>query len=76
LLVVSPRSLDSEWVKDELFWAIDNRPDRIIPVVIGQCSPADFHIRLRRIQPIDFVEDPVEGRSKLLAALRDESDTD
>ena len=34
VLVMSPQSAASEWVKDEIAWAIDERPDNIIPILI------------------------------------------
>ncbi len=60
LIVLSPAALESEWVKDELFWAIDNRPDHIIPVIIEPCDPSGLHIRMRRLQVLSLTggEDP------------------
>lgn len=66
LLVMSPSAQSSEWVKDELFWAIDNRPNRIIPVIISKCDPSAFHIRLRRTQPIDLTQEPSTGGARIL----------
>ena len=40
LIALSPDAIKSQWVKDELFWAIDNRPERIIPVMIEECDRA------------------------------------
>ena len=54
LVVMTANSLKSEWVKDEVHWAIDHRPGRIVPVLMENCDPADFHIRLRRLQVIDL----------------------
>ena len=71
VLAMSPQSLRSEWVKDELFWAIDHRPDHIIPVLIEPCSATEFHIRLRRIHAIDLVDDVAEGSSKLISLVRE-----
>jgi hypothetical protein len=34
VLVMSPNSTASEWVKDEVAWAIENRSNRVIPVLI------------------------------------------
>jgi serine/threonine protein kinase len=70
LLVMSPRSAESEWVKDEVHWAVDRRPRRIIPVLIETCDPRDFHIRLARIQHVDFREDVERARQNLLNTLR------
>jgi serine/threonine protein kinase len=67
LVVMSPRSSSSEWVKDELHWAIDNRPNRIIPVLMDDCNLSDFHIRMGRIQYVDFRNRTKESRAQLLA---------
>lgn len=70
LLVVSPRSAESEWVKDELFWAMHHRPTRIVPVIMEQCDLWNFHIRLPRIQHADFTQGSVLARKKLLQVFR------
>jgi serine/threonine protein kinase len=54
LVVMTPASQRSEWVKDEVHWAIDHRPGRIVPVMLDNCDPGDFHIRLRRLQAINL----------------------
>jgi serine/threonine protein kinase len=66
LLVMSPKSVSSEWVKDELTWAIDKRPNRIVPVLIEDCELRDFHIRLARIQYVDFRTPSREVRAQLM----------
>jgi TIR domain len=67
-LVMSPRSAESEWVKDELQWAIEFRTDRIVPILLEPCVPYEFHIRLARIQHVDFTISKIDtSRSKLLA---------
>lgn len=70
LIAMSNEALSSEWVKDELFWAIDNRSDRIIPVALDGCDPAEFHIRMRRLQVIDLAEDNEDGEGEIFRALR------
>src|SRR5262245_54988941 len=42
VLVMSPKSAVSEWVKDELAWAIEEAPDYIVPILIEDCNPRDF----------------------------------
>ena len=69
LLVMSSTSMSSEWVKDELHWAIDNRPQNLIPVLIDDCDPRQFHIRLARLQHIDFRDKRDEARNRLVAAF-------
>jgi hypothetical protein len=69
LVVMSERSARSEYVKDEVHWAVDNRPGRIIPVLMEDCDLTEFHIRLRRIEYIDFRQDYNAGCAKLLAVF-------
>jgi hypothetical protein len=54
LIVISKAASKSEWVKDELFWAMTHRPTRIVPVIHEHCDLWSFHIRLPRLQYIDF----------------------
>lgn len=66
LIVLSSHSEASEWVRDELHWAIENRPPgRIIPVLIEDCRPWKFHLRLNRIQFVDFRKDREKSRRRL-----------
>src|SRR5215813_8218489 len=65
LLVVSSHAAKSEWIKDELNWAVYNRPTRIVPVIMEECNLWDFHIRLPRIQNINFTRD-LSGAKKAL----------
>jgi hypothetical protein len=67
LLVVSPSAAESDWVKDELFWAMQFRPTRIVPIIMRKCDLYQFHIRLPRIQHVDFTESKTVARQKLLA---------
>ncbi len=71
ILVMSPRSSNSEWVKDEVHWAIDKRPSRVIPILMEDCNFNDFHIRLARIQYIDFRKPTEELTIKLIKTLKD-----
>lgn len=68
-LVASKSSAKSEWVKDELNWAISNRPTRIVPIIMEKCDLYDFHIRLPRIQHVDFTQNPAAARSDLVQLL-------
>jgi hypothetical protein len=72
LLVVSPRAAGSEWVKDELCWAIDQRPTKIIPVIQERTDLYQFHIRLPRLQHVDFSSKIAEAKELLLHLLRKE----
>ena len=71
ILVMSTSAAHSEWVKDEISWAIKHSPGRIIPILIDDCKKSDFHIRLDRIQHIDFRGHSAEGRQKLIGHLVD-----
>lgn len=74
MIVMSPQSANSEWVKDELHWAVDHRPKKIVPVLIEDCSPRDFHIRMARIQYADFRTPTADSRNQLLSLFRDDAD--
>src|SRR5262245_3314838 len=54
LVVMSPRSLASRWVRAEVHWALDERPDRIVPVLFEECAWQDLHLLLRCVQHVDF----------------------
>lgn len=66
LLVVSPAASKSEWVKDELNWAFYHRQTKIIPVIYKPCNLWDFHLRLPRLQYVDFSEDISAGQTDLI----------
>jgi hypothetical protein len=68
-VVVSPAAAESDWVKDELFWAMQNRPTRIVPIIMTKCDLYKFHIRLARIQHVDFTTGRTVARQKLLAVF-------
>ncbi len=57
LLVMSPDSARSEGVKDELQVAIGEAGIRVIPLLLKDCRALDFHIRIPRLQYIDFRKD-------------------
>jgi ATP-dependent Clp protease ATP-binding subunit ClpB len=67
LVAMSPRSAQSEWVRDEVNWAMNYRIKRIIPVMIDNCDLSEFHIRMPRIQYIDFRDRPEVAQRRLLA---------
>jgi hypothetical protein len=69
LVVVSPSSVKSEWVKTEVDWAVEHRMERLIPVIIGPGSASDIHLRLRMVQAVDWREVSNEAKGRLLDAL-------
>jgi hypothetical protein len=66
LVVMSHESAESQWVRDEVHWAMDHRWEKIVPVLIDDCDPMDLHLRLRRIQFIDFRQNNERAREQLL----------
>ncbi len=66
LVVLSPQSVESEWVRSELHWAMENRADRIVPVLIKTCDVNDLHLRLARVQHLDFRNDLQDAQERLL----------
>jgi hypothetical protein len=66
LVALTPRAAQSEWVKDEVHWAIEERPGRIVPLLIEECDVTQIHIRLARIQYVDFRSANDDARKRLL----------
>lgn len=75
LVVMSPHSAKSEWVRAEVFWAASKRRGRIIPVLLEECDPTDFHLMLFQIQYLDFRHNIDVARQKLLAVLSVDRET-
>lgn len=67
LVALSPRAVNSEWVKFEVHWAFRERKDKIIPVMLETCKPDKLHIGLPLIQHIDFRGGGERARGRLLA---------
>lgn len=68
VLVMSPHSVQSMWVKRELLFALQqNRfEDRIIPILYQPCDFAQLSWVLPQFQIIDFTRSPDEGYRTLL----------
>lgn len=66
LVILSPASVNSQNVKDEVSYALDDKK-RIISVLWRKC---DIPLRLRRFQYIDFTADYDSGLKELRKALR------
>ncbi len=73
LIILTPASIASENVKDEIGYAIDHGK-RILPVLLENC---EVPLRLRRFQYIDFTtksfEEGFESAKELLSDLVDEA---
>ena len=69
LVFITHNAAASDYVKDEVHWWVDNRREHIIPVLGDDTKKDSLHIRLLRLQHIDFRQNLQEGRQKLLALL-------
>jgi hypothetical protein len=69
IVVLSPDSVTSTNVMDEVSFALDAKEKRVVPVIIASCN---IPFRLRRLQHLDFVKDRDAGFSELLRILRSE----
>jgi len=67
IVVATANSAKSEYVRDEVNWAFSNMPNAIVPVVFDDCKLEEFHIRLPRIQCLDYRKDPNRAREQLIS---------
>lgn len=71
MVLMSSHAESSEWVKDEVLWAIDNRPDKVVPVLVhDKCNVRNISLRLARIQYVRLGDN-----KKLLECFQEEADT-
>ena len=66
LLVMTPRSLDSDWVLAEVTWWMEERKGNFIPVLADDCEWKRFHLFMRQLQYVDFRSDADDVRQNLL----------
>jgi hypothetical protein len=68
LIVLSPNSLQSHWVKRELYFALNDARyvGRIVPLLLQPCDYPLFSWTLPGMQLIDFVRDLETGYIELL----------
>jgi hypothetical protein len=66
VLIMSPRSAESSYVRDEVAWAIDHRPNGLIPVLHKPCDRYRFHLKIPRYDYVDYRADRAGARRKLL----------
>jgi hypothetical protein len=69
VVVLSPDAVSSDWVQAEVHWALEKRKGRVVPILIRDCDPGDLHLKLLRLQYIDFRTDPNTGMRHLLDIL-------
>ena len=68
LLVLTPDSVCSEWVKRELFYALDQQRyrNRIIPLLRKRCNPKKLSWTLNSFERVDFTGDFAAACQQLL----------
>jgi TIR domain len=68
LLVLSPHSVDSMWVKREMMFALQQKrfADRIIPVLYQSCDVERLSWVLPSLQAVDFQQSFNDGYRNLL----------
>jgi hypothetical protein len=69
ILVISPESAASEWVKAETAWALANLPGKLIPILLRETPSTDMHVRLPLLQHIDFRGRSTKAREDLIKYL-------
>jgi hypothetical protein len=67
LVVLTPNSVASQWVRAEVHWAMEYRVDRIIPVLSEECDWQDLHLMMRTLQLVVLADDLEDGKSRLLS---------
>lgn len=67
LVVLTPEAVASRWVRAEVQWAMDERPGRLIPILLTDCPWQDTHLLIRQLQYLDFREPALEEIRRLLA---------
>ena len=67
LIVLSPQSIQSEWVKSELMYAFRHNRlrKRVVPILYQDCDPEDLSWKLPEFQIIDFRKSLTDGYRNL-----------
>jgi hypothetical protein len=68
VILLSPHSITSIWVKRELTFALDQKHyvDRIVPVILESCDYEQYSWTFHSTQVVDFTEDFEKGCRTLL----------
>lgn len=71
VLVLSPQAVESEWVKRELMFALEEKryKGRILPVIYKTCQVKKLSWTLSAFQHVDFRKNFNAGARELVAAL-------
>jgi len=69
LVVISAHALASKWVQREVLWAMDQRPGRVLPVLLDDAVPYRLPLGLFGLELADFRGDRDEARRRIAAVL-------
>jgi hypothetical protein len=69
LVALSANSVQSDWVQAEVHWALDNRKDHFVSLLLTDCTPSDLHLKLIRYQHVDFRQPSDEAGRRLVEAF-------
>jgi hypothetical protein len=72
VVLISQSAVASRWVKHELVFALDSEryENKVLPVKIGPCDPAQLSWTLKNFQIIDFTRGFTKGARALLRTWR------
>lgn len=69
MVVMSPDAQASEWVQAETHWALEHKRGRVIPIMARGCTPEEIHLKLGKLQYIDFRNDLEQAAARLRALI-------
>jgi cellulose biosynthesis protein BcsQ len=69
LVILSPRSEQSQWVHTEIGWAWADKPHRIRPVLMEACNLDAFPPVIKELHFVDFTTNPQAAGRKILADM-------
>jgi hypothetical protein len=64
-VVITPNTATRPYVKGEIDWALENRPQRIIPIMGRNCRKQDIPIPLRGLHMVNFRDDPAAALDQI-----------
>lgn len=69
-VMISKNSIKSEWVKAEVHWALDNRKEHFIPIIIDDTSDAaELHLKIIMYQIINWRNNIELAKKNFLSIL-------
>lgn len=69
MVVMSPDAQTSDWVQAETHWALEHKRGRVIPLMVRSCTPEEIHLKLGKLQFIDYRRDPAAAAARLRALI-------